>query len=102
MSTLQQLLVIFFILYCSMLLILYYQSKDEQKCYRAHEPQDLDSHFDPFLKLFGKELASYIIRIAISVGVGTLAALCGKAENSVVILVLFGILIGIIMERILL
>lgn len=102
MSALQQLLVIFFILHCSVFLILHHQQKEERRCHRAYEPQNLDSYFDPFLKLFGKELATYIIRVAISVGIGTLATLCGKTENSVVILVLLGILVGLVAKQVLL
>ena len=96
MNTLQQLWTILFALCCFILLGLYHR---RQRRSLVHEPQVLGACFDPFLTLFGKELISYLVRLAISAVFGMLGALCEQIDGSIIISVLTGILVGTMLER---
>lgn len=99
MDMLQQIWIAFFALYCFMPLVLYYQQSQGQKRPGPYEPQDPDVCSDPLVELFGKELASHLVRTAVSAVVGVVGGMFKSTGNSVVILILFGVLIGVVMER---
>ena len=102
MNTLhQQLWIVFFALCCFMLPILYHQREQEHRQPLAHETQNPDVCFNLLLRMFGKEVLSYLVRMTVSVGYGIIGALFGRADERMIISLMIGVLIGTVIERIL-